>query len=48
VRDGRLVTAPGRGYAEWARELLAALEVMPEEKLAAWYAFVKPGRPPQR
>jgi putative intracellular protease/amidase len=45
VRDGRLVTAPGNGYAEWSRELLVALGVMSEADAAAWFAFVKPEKP---
>lgn len=44
IRDGRLITAPGEGYAEFGRELLAALEVMPPEQLTAWFAVVKHGQ----
>ena len=45
LRDGRLVTAPGHGYAEWSRETLAALGAMSAEDLAGWYDFVKNGKP---
>lgn len=44
VRDGRLITAPGEGYAEFGRELLQALEVMPPEQLTAWFGVVKHGQ----
>jgi putative intracellular protease/amidase len=44
VRDGRLVTAPGHGYAEWSRELLYALGAMPEDQIPAWYEFVRNAR----
>lgn len=46
VRDGRLVTAPGHGYAEWSRELLAALGVMSDAELRVWFDFVKNGKLP--
>ena len=43
VRDGKIVTANGSGYLEFAREGLLALEADPPEQIAASYAFNKHG-----
>jgi putative intracellular protease/amidase len=43
VRDGRLVTAPGHGYAEWSRELVLALGAMPEDQVRLWFDVFKNG-----
>ena len=43
VRDGKIVTANGSGYLEFARECLLALEADTPEQIAASYAFNKHG-----
>lgn len=44
VRDGTVVTANGTAPLEFAREVLTALDVAPEEQILAWYNFHKFGR----
>lgn len=43
VRDGRLVTANGSGYLEFAKELLLLLENDPPEYIEMFYRFQKEG-----
>lgn len=43
VRDANIVTANGTAALEFAREVLLALEVVPERKVEEWYAFHKLG-----
>ncbi len=43
VWDGRVVTANGTASLEFAREVLTALSVAPEEQILAWYNFHKFG-----
>jgi putative intracellular protease/amidase len=43
VRDGNIITANGTASMEFAREVLLALHVAPEEKILAWYDFHKKG-----
>ena len=43
VRDGKIVTANGSGYLEFARECLLALKADTPEQIAASYAFNKHG-----
>lgn len=43
VRDGRMVTANGSGYLEFARELLLLLENDPPEYVEMFYRFQKEG-----
>lgn len=43
VSDGGIVTANGSAHMEFAREVLAALEAMPQEKIDRWYDFYKLG-----
>jgi putative intracellular protease/amidase len=41
VGDGRLVTASGLGYVEFAAEMLAAIGAMKDEERAGWVAFLR-------
>lgn len=43
VSDGKIVTANGSGYLEFARELLTLLDVDPKEKIEGFYQFHKVG-----
>lgn len=43
VRDGNIVTANGTAPMEFAKEILLALRVASEEKIADWYQFHKLG-----
>lgn len=43
VRDGKIVTAGGTFPMEFAREVVAALKLAPEEKILEWYNFHKLG-----
>ncbi|WP_086315432.1 hypothetical protein A5821_002917 [Enterococcus sp. 7F3_DIV0205] len=43
IRANNLITANGTGYLEFAREILLALQVMPEKEVANWYNFFKLG-----
>ena len=43
VRDGNVITANGTAALEFAREVLLALGIAPEEKILAWYNFHKRG-----
>lgn len=43
VRDGKLVTANGTAPIEFAREVLLALDVAPENRVLEWYNFYKRG-----
>lgn len=43
VRDGKIVTAGGTYPMEFAREIMSALELAPEEKILEWYNFHKIG-----
>ena len=43
VRDGMIVTANGTASLEFAREVLTALGVAPEEQILAWYNYHKFG-----
>ena len=43
MRDGKIVTANGSGYLEFARECLLALEADTPEQIAASYTFNKHG-----
>lgn len=43
VRDGRMVTANGSGYLEFAKELLLLLENDPPEYIEMFYRFQKEG-----
>jgi len=43
VRSGRLITANGAAAMDFAREMLAALEVMTEEDAGKWYRLFKFG-----
>jgi putative intracellular protease/amidase len=44
VRDDRVITASGLGSVEFAREVLAELEVFERDMLAKWYETYKHGR----
>lgn len=41
VRDGRLVTASGLGYIEFAAEFLTAIGAMAEDEQAGWVGFLR-------
>ncbi len=41
VYDGNIVTASGVGALEFAKEILAALKIYPEEKIEYWYNLFK-------
>lgn len=43
VRDNNIITANGTASIEFAREVLLALQIAPEDKIEAWYAFYKRG-----
>lgn len=43
VRDNNIITANGTAALEFAQEVLLALQVAPEEKIAEWYNFHKLG-----
>lgn len=43
VRDHSIVTANGTAALEFAREVLLALDVAPEDRVQAWYRFHKLG-----
>lgn len=43
VRDGNVITANGTAALEFAREVLLALGIAPEEKILEWYNFHKLG-----
>lgn len=43
VRDGAIITANGTAPMEFAKEILLALHVAEEEKVADWYQFHKLG-----
>ncbi|MFR1519066.1 MAG: type 1 glutamine amidotransferase family protein [Clostridia bacterium] len=43
VRDQKIITANGTAALEFAREVLLALNVAPEEKILDWYNFYKLG-----
>lgn len=43
VRDGKLVTANGTAYLEFAREVLLALDAYPEDYIQSNYQFFKLG-----
>lgn len=43
VRDNSIVTANGTAPLEFAKEVLLALEIAPEEKILEWYNFHKLG-----
>jgi putative intracellular protease/amidase len=46
VRDRGIITASGTGSVEFAREVLAELDVLDEEKRAIWFHLFKTGRFP--
>jgi putative intracellular protease/amidase len=43
VRDGSIITANGTAAIEFAREVLLALEAVPEKQIWEWYEFHKKG-----
>ncbi len=43
VRDRRVVTASGIGYVEFAREIMAELDVLDPEQRAKWFHIFKTG-----
>ncbi|MBM7689790.1 DJ-1/PfpI family protein [Enterococcus ureilyticus] len=43
IRANNLITANGTGHLEFAREILLALQVMPEKEVEQWYNFYKLG-----
>lgn len=43
VSDGGIITANGWGYIEFAKEVLIALDAMPEKDIDEWYDFYKLG-----
>lgn len=43
VKDQKIITANGTAALEFAREVLLALNVAPEEKILDWYNFYKLG-----
>jgi putative intracellular protease/amidase len=43
VSDGGIITANGTAYMEFAREVLIALNGMPQENIDKWYDFYKLG-----
>lgn len=43
VRDGNIVTANGTATMEFAKEVLSALDIAPENKISEWYNFHKLG-----
>lgn len=43
VRDKKIVTANGTATLEFAKEMLLALNIAPEEKVNEWYNFHKEG-----
>lgn len=43
VRDGNFITAKPTGYVEFARDVLLALNVAPEDKINTFYAICKTG-----
>lgn len=43
ARDQNIVTANGTAGLEFAKEVLMALEIAPEEKICEWYDFLKLG-----
>jgi putative intracellular protease/amidase len=43
VRHNGIVTANGTAHMEFAREVLVALDAMPEDKIDEWYDFFKLG-----
>lgn len=47
VRQDGLITAAGTAPVEFAREVLAELNAMPEERLGHWYTTFKTGRMPE-
>lgn len=46
VRDRGLISAAGTAPVEFAREIIAELGAMPNEKLELWFALFKTGRLP--
>jgi putative intracellular protease/amidase len=47
VREDGLITAAGTAPVEFARDVLAQLQAMPEERLAHWFTTFKTGRIPE-
>lgn len=43
VRSGNVVTANGTAFLEFGKEVLTALEALPQEEAAEWYQFFKIG-----
>ncbi|WP_040197065.1 type 1 glutamine amidotransferase family protein [Candidatus Soleaferrea massiliensis] len=43
VRDNNIVTANGTAPLEFAKEVLTALDIAPENKISEWYNFYKLG-----
>lgn len=47
VRADGLITATGAAPVEFAREVIAELDVMPQDKLSHWFTMFKTGRLPE-
>lgn len=43
VRDGRVITASGLGYVEFAAEMLEALDILSDDQRTVWYELFKDG-----
>lgn len=43
VRDGKIITANGTASLDFAKEVMIALEIVPESKIVEWYNFLKLG-----